>query len=85
MKVDVAGEKHRYEIDVTVEGDGRESGGRTRLLATGEAKASDRWRTKSDLDRLVKLRAELGRRADVAGTKVLLFGRQAGAGFLDAC
>lgn len=80
VKVDVAHEKRGYEIDVTVEGDGRTSGGRTRLLAIGEAKASERERTTSDLDRLVKLRGELGSRADVAGTRILLFGR---SGFND--
>jgi hypothetical protein len=75
VKVDLADERRGYEIDVVVEGAGRRSGGRTRLLAIGEAKASDRERTRSDLDRLERLRAELGKRADIAGTRILLFGR----------
>ena len=73
-------EKRGYEIDVTVEGDGRRSGGKRRLLAIGEAKASDHQRTTADLDRLERLRGELGSRADIAGTKLLLFGR---SGFSD--
>jgi len=75
VKVDLKGEQRGYEIDVVVEGEGRKSGGRTRLLAIGEAKASDRVRTRSDLDRLERLRAQLGSRADVAGARILLFGR----------
>lgn len=80
VQVDVRQEKRGYEIDVAVEGDGRKSAGRPRLLAIGEAKASDRERTASDLDRLSRLRGQLGSRADVAGAKLLLFGR---SGFSD--
>ena len=46
---------------------GEKIGGRTRLIAIGEAKASDRMRTLDDVGRLRRLQGELARRADVSG------------------
>ena len=78
MKVDLSEEEQGYELDVVVEGAGEKVGGRTRLIAIGEAKASGVVRTKADLARLDRLRGQLGKRADVSQAKILLFGR---AGF----
>ena len=79
-KVDSADEGKGYELDVVVEGAGTRSAGRTKLIALGEAKASDRARTVDDLDRLERLReelakrGELAKRADAGQAKLLLFG-----------
>ena len=78
VKVDLSEEEQGYELDVVVEGAGEKVGGRTRLIAIGEAKASGVVRTKADLARLDRLRGQLGKRADVSQAKILLFGR---AGF----
>lgn len=65
----------QYELDVVVEGEGRRTGRGPRIIAIGEAKGSDRQRTKDDLVRLSRLRDELATRADLRDTKLLLFGR----------
>lgn len=75
VKVDSADEGKGYELDVVVEGAGTRSAGRTKLIALGEAKASDRARTVDDLQRLERLRGELAKRADAGQAKLLLFGR----------
>lgn len=75
VQVDMADERRGYEIDVAVEGGGARSGGRTRLLAIGEAKSSGRQRTLGDLERLERLREAVGTRADTDGARLLLFGR----------
>jgi len=75
VKVDLSTEAHGFVLDVVVEGAGSKSAGRRRLIAIGEAKSSDRQRSMGDLHRLERLRGELARRADVDGTKLLLFGR----------
>lgn len=74
-KVDSPDEGKGYELDVVVDAAGARVDGRARLLAIGEAKAGDRVRTMADIGRLRKLRTELQKRADVSGTKLLLFGR----------
>ncbi|MFN8518152.1 MAG: ATP-binding protein [Chloroflexota bacterium] len=74
-RVDSSEEGKGYELDVVVEAAGERVDGRARLLAIGEAKSSERPRTMADIGRLRRLRAALGRRADVSGTKLLLFGR----------
>ena len=75
MKVDLGQEEKGYELDVVVEGAGEKVGGRTRLIAIGEAKASHVMRTRADLDRLERLRGQLAKRAEVSQAKLLLFGR----------
>jgi hypothetical protein len=75
VRVDSKDEGKGYELDVVVEAAGEKMGGRTRLIAIGEAKASDRSRTLDNLARLRRLRGELARRADVNGAKLLIFGR----------
>ena len=67
--------KTAYEIDVAAEAGGQKDLGRTRLLAIGEAKGSERPRGLEDLRRLERLRSALGTRADTGRTKILLFGR----------
>jgi AAA+ ATPase superfamily predicted ATPase len=69
------GLKTAYEIDVVAEAAGQKNHDRTRLLAIGEAKGSERPRGLEDLRRLDRLRSELGKRADTGRTKLLLFGR----------
>lgn len=78
VKVDLGEGEKGYELDVVVEGAGDEVGGRTRVIAIGEAKASHAVRTRADLDRLERLRGQLAKRADASQAKILLFGR---AGF----
>ncbi len=65
----------QYELDVVVEGEGRTAGRGSRIIAIGEAKGSDRQRTRADLARLSRLRDELASRVDVRDAKLLLFGR----------
>lgn len=74
-KVDSPDEGKGYELDVVVEGAGARSADRTRLIALGEAKASDRARTRADLERLERLRGEIAKRADAGQARLLLFGR----------
>ena len=76
--------KQSFELDVVAEAPGPQVGGRPRLLAIGEAKAGDRPRTSADLARLVRLRALLATRADVGGSRLLLFGRSGFEGELVA-
>jgi len=66
--------RQQFELDVVAEADAAH-GGIPRLLAIGEAKASDGPRTLADLDRLEKLKRRLAVRVDVRDTKLLLFGR----------
>ncbi len=67
--------RQSFELDVVAEGQGGQANGKPRLLVIGEAKASERPRTLADLARLDRLRLHLTTRADVGGTKLLLFGR----------
>lgn len=67
--------KRAYEIDVVAEAAGQKDHDRVRLLAIGEAKGSERRRGLDDLYRLELLRSDLGTRADMGRTKILLFGR----------
>lgn len=67
--------KQSFELDVVAEAAGDKDHGKPRLLAIGEAKGSERERGVPDLRRLERLRSELGTRADIGRTKLLLFGR----------
>jgi len=78
VQVNDPGAKQQFELDVVAEAPGEKVDGRPRLLAIGEAKASETPRTLGDLARLERIRGILATRAEVRRTKLLLFGR---AGF----
>ncbi len=78
VQVNDPGAKQQFELDVVAEAPGEKVDGKPRLLAIGEAKASETPRTLGDLARLERIREILATRAEVGKTKLLLFGR---AGF----
>lgn len=67
-------ERRRFELDVVALAPRRGPAGRPIVLAIGEAKGSDAPLDPAHLERLERLRARLAGRADVARTKLLLFG-----------
>ncbi len=74
-KVDPKAAGQAFELDVVVEGAAATRGRKGRILAIGEAKASARPLSVSDLERLIRLRDEIPERANAREARLLLFGR----------